>query len=110
MSRSSPGSGGTGGTLVMGYPTIPSQLDPSIYSGGDSEYTMGNVYITPMRYVKRDIGHGYPEISVQPPEVEPWLAKSLEPSTDLKKFKLVLRSDILSSAGNPLSAEDLRWT
>jgi peptide/nickel transport system substrate-binding protein len=98
------------GTLVQGYPSVPSQLDPGTFSGMDVLLTLGNVYATPMRFVKKDLGHGYPEVPTKDPQVEPWIAKSLEPSSDLKTFKLTLRGDVVSSAGNPLVAEDVRWT
>jgi peptide/nickel transport system substrate-binding protein len=101
---------GTGGTLVQGYPSVPSQLDPGTFTGMDVLLTLGNVYATPMRFVKRDLGQGFPEVPTKDPQIEPWIAKSLEPSADLKTFKLVLRDDVVSSAGNPLIAEDVRWT
>ncbi|MDX6653747.1 MAG: peptide/nickel transport system substrate-binding protein [Solirubrobacterales bacterium] len=102
--------GGSAGTFVMGYPTVPSQLDPAAYSGNDGLLSMGPVYITPMRYAMKDLGNGYPEVPVKAPEVEPWLAKSLESSKDLKKFKLTLRDDVKSHAGNPLTTQDLVFT
>jgi peptide/nickel transport system substrate-binding protein len=106
------GSSGTslGGTLVQGYPTVPSQLDPGTFTGQDDLLTLGNVYATPMRFVMRDLGQGFPEVPTRNPQVEPWIAKSLEASNDLKTFKLVLRDDVVSSVGNPLIAEDVRWT
>jgi peptide/nickel transport system substrate-binding protein len=99
-----------GGTLVQGYPTVPSQLDPGTFTGADVLLTLGNVYATPMRFVMRDLGQGFPEVPTKNPQVEPWIAKSLEASNDLKTFKLVLRDDVVSSAGNRLIAEDVRWT
>jgi peptide/nickel transport system substrate-binding protein len=99
-----------GGTLVQGYPTVPSQLDPGTFTGADLLLTLGNVYATPMRFVMRDLGQGFPEVPTKNPQVEPWIAKSLEASNDLKTFKLVLRDDVVSSAGNRLIAEDVRWT
>jgi peptide/nickel transport system substrate-binding protein len=98
------------GTLIQGFPSVPSQLDPGTFTGMDVLLTLGNVYATPMRFVKRDLGQGFPEVPVKDPKVEPWIARSLEPSADLKTFKLVLRDDVVSSAGNPLIAEDVRWT
>jgi peptide/nickel transport system substrate-binding protein len=99
-----------GGTLVQGYPTVPSQLDPGTFTGADVLLTLGNVYATPMRFVMRNLGQGFPEVPTKNPQVEPWIASSLEASKDLKTFRLVLRDDVVSSVGNPLSAEDVRWT
>lgn len=105
------GSGGSSSTsLVMGYPSVPSQVDPSTFSGVDNQLAMGNVYATPMQFAQKDIGNGYPEVPVKDPQAKPWLAASLEPNADLKKFRLTLRDDIKSFRGNPLSAEDVRWT
>src|ERR1700761_7533392 len=109
-SATSASGGGSAGTFVMASPTVPSQLDPTTFSGADALVSMGPVYITPMRYVMEDLGKGYPEVPVKSPEVEPWLAKSLESSKDLKKFKLTLRDDVKSAAGNPLTAQDLVFT
>ncbi len=98
------------GSLTHAYPTVPTQLDPSLYSGDDSNLTLGNVYATPVKFVTEDVGKGFPEVNVKDPKTEGWLARSFEPSGDLKTFRLTLRDDVKSAAGNPLTSEDLRWT
>jgi peptide/nickel transport system substrate-binding protein len=96
--------------LVMGYPSVPSQFDPTQYSGADIIYIDGVIYPTPMRFKTRDLGKGFPEVDPRNPVVEPWLAKSLESTADLKTWKLTLGKDVKSAAGNPLSAKDVRFT
>ncbi len=106
---SAPGGAKTA-SLTHAYPTVPTQLDPALYSGDDSNLTLGNVYATPVRFVTEDVGKGFPEVNVKDPKVVGWLAKSFEPSSDLRTFRLTLRDDVKSAFGNPLTSEDLRWT
>jgi peptide/nickel transport system substrate-binding protein len=106
------GGGGAAATTILGqaYPSIPGQIDPTQYSGSDIILINGNVYATPVKFVTKDLGNGFPEVDIQNPEVEPWLAESLESSSDLKNWKLTLRDDVVSSRGNPLTTEDVRFT
>src|SRR5262249_49274285 len=65
---------------------------------------------TPVRFKTKDLGQGFPEVDPRNPVVEPWLAKSLESTKDLKTWKLTLGKNVKSAAGNLLSAKDVRFT
>ena len=67
---------------------MPSQFDPTQYSGSDIIYIDGVVYPTPMRFKTRDLGKGFPEVDPRNPVVEPWLAKSLESTADLEERRV----------------------
>jgi peptide/nickel transport system substrate-binding protein len=98
------------GILAEAYPSVPSQVDPTNFSGNDMEYTTGNCYATLMKFVQVPSGHGFDEVDTQHPTVVGWLAESLQSNKSLTRFRIALRSTPKSVFGNTLSAEDVRWT
>ncbi|MGE3619232.1 MAG: ABC transporter substrate-binding protein [Acidimicrobiia bacterium] len=96
----------TGGTLLIAASGVVQNLDPKFAAVPLSTDLLPNLSGTLFRF-----GPPETEGTLQRPEaVEAELAESWEASPDGTTVTVNLREDVLSAAGNPLDAEDVRWS
>ena len=87
----------TNSEIVWGD-TLPSGLDPHAVFDVPMQFYMLNAYDTLFRYVGN------------PPELEPWLAESIEVGDDGVTWTVTLKDGVLFQDGTPLTAEDVVYS
>ncbi|WP_033294594.1 ABC transporter substrate-binding protein [Amycolatopsis jejuensis] len=103
-SSSSGTSAANGGrTFVYAAPGVPAHLDQFPWGGQPSKLVYGVIDSTLVRY------HGECDVLGQSDDLEPSLASSWKRGDDGKSVVFTL-ADATSSAGNPLTAEDVKWS
>jgi len=101
----SPAADGTPLTVVT--PGVLSSLDSERYQGFVSIDLLPNVSGTLLRFKEPEAG----ATTLQAPDqIEGELVESWEMADDQSSVTMVLRDDVVSSQGNPLDSEDVRWS
>jgi len=97
-------SSGDGKTFVMAVNTLPNTLDIKDFSGGTRPYLV----LLNSHLVDYDVNSCDTAPSAQ--KLQGQLAKSWEYGADRKSLTFTLKDNIKSQYGNPLTAEDVKWS
>ena len=98
---------GSRSSLTVAAPGVLSSLDSERYQGFVSIDLLPNVAGTLLRFEPPEPG----ATTLQTPDqIEGELAESWEMSEDGSSVTMTLREGIVSSEGNPLDSEDVRWS
>lgn len=103
------GSGGEQGqdTLVVAAVNVPGGFDGDALTPG-TQHTVTQLYEPLLGYGVKDAEGGARE--VDPEVIEGRLAESWELADDELSYTLKLREGVMSSHGNELTAEDVKWS
>lgn len=92
-----------GGTLVIGYPSdLPGVNEAIVTSSQATDEILYRMFL--------HLLDEQPDYQERPPTFKPRLAESYEFSEDHKSLTFHLRPGVLWSDGEPITAEDVRWT
>lgn len=93
-------------TLKIAWSSVPTQLDPNVYTGLTSVWATNAYLATLLEY---DISGGTTSaLGVE--DLEPGLAETYEVSEDGTSVQMTLREGVKSAAGNELTTEDVKWS
>ncbi|WP_157962412.1 ABC transporter substrate-binding protein [Homoserinimonas sp. OAct 916] len=106
--ESDPAAEGTKDTsLTMAWATVPSQLDPMVYTGNTVVYATDATLSGLLEY---DYSKAQEGRVIAVDEVVPGLAESFESNDDRTQFTFKLREGVKSQYGNEMTADDVVWT
>ena len=99
--------GGQSTTITMAWGNVASQLDPSVFTGLADVYNMAQYCTTLVEYDSSVAGT---DKTFLPEDVTGNLAESWEKDAAGTSYTFKLREGVTSSWGNPLTAEDVKWS
>ena len=94
-------------TITMAWGNVASQLDPSVFTGLADVYNMAQYCTTLVEY---DASVASAEKTFLPNDVTGNLAESWEADAAGTSYTFKLREGVTSSWGNPLTANDVKWS
>jgi peptide/nickel transport system substrate-binding protein len=93
--------------LRIAWPSVVQSVDPEKFSGLVTQWTATNVMGTLLRYDpaadRLDGGMSIADLELE-------LAESIVPLDDRPGYRITLRQGVLSTFGNELTSEDVRWS
>ncbi|MFT3866074.1 MAG: ABC transporter substrate-binding protein [Solirubrobacterales bacterium] len=106
---SAAGGSGGGSPLVIAAPAVPTTLDMEYAQASESGMVYKNAYDSLFQFPITRNSEG---VSTQDVSKEPTclLCKSFSYDSSQPAWKVTLRPKVLSSAGNELTAEDVKWS
>lgn len=94
-------------TVTMAWGNVASQLDPSVFTGLADVYNMAQYCTTLVEY---DAAVANDTKTFLPDDVTGNLAESWEADAAGTSYTFKLREGVVSSWGNPLTSEDVKWS
>lgn len=94
-------------TVTMAWGNVASQLDPSVFTGLADVYNMAQYCTTLVEY---DAAVANDTKTFLPDDVTGNLAESWEADAGGTSYTFKLREGVVSSWGNPLTSEDVKWS
>lgn len=99
--------GGKSTTVTMAWGNVASQLDPSVFTGLADVYNMAQYCTTLIEY---DAAVAAEDKTFLPEDVTGNLAESWEADAAGTSYTFKLREGVVSSWGNPLTSNDVKWS
>ena len=99
-------------TLVWALQALATDFDPTVYQGsGPTQWIAYELKSTLVEYDLSGLAGEIPacDVLASTANVSPGLAESWEYNADRTSITFKLREGVLSSAGNELTSEDVRW-
>lgn len=94
-------------TITMAWGNVASQLDPSVFTGLADVYNMVQYCTTLVEYDKSVAAEGK---TFLPEDITGNLAESWEADAAGTSYTFKLREGVVSSWGNPFTANDVKWS